>query len=105
MKVLHFHLTNVNQLYPVYDKLSNAEQTQIATALGGVNQRKIFTAVMKNFQTAIDSNTVAMESLNSAEIENEKRADSIEAKTKKVNNSEDLSQDNIDLDSDTSSDN
>lgn len=68
-------------LKPIYDKLGSAEQAELATTLAGVNQRKILTALMINFKTAVNATTTATQSMGSAEEENAKRASSLESKT------------------------
>lgn len=60
--------------------MSNAEQVALGTTLAGVNQYKVFSAVMTNFKTAIKATNDAIHSNNSASKENEKYMESIQAR-------------------------
>ncbi len=60
--------------------MSKAEQVALGTTLAGVNQYKVFSAVMTNFNTAIKATNDAIYSQGSAWKENEKYMDSIEAR-------------------------
>lgn len=67
-----------------WDSMTNAEKQAIAITYAGQTQFEVFTAVMNNFQTAIDATTTAFNSAGSAMQENEKYMDSVEAKENKL---------------------
>ncbi|MEG1044562.1 MAG: phage tail tape measure protein [Oscillospiraceae bacterium] len=75
----------LKDLAPVWDSISEKQKVELGNTLAGTNQYKIFAAVMKNFDTAIQATNAAYNSLNSAEEENAKQADTISAKTKALN--------------------
>lgn len=64
--------------------MSKAEQVALGTTLAGVNQYKVFSAVMTNFKTAIKATNDALGSEGSALRENAKYMESIQAKTQKL---------------------
>lgn len=64
-----------------WNKMSKAEQSNLALKLAGKTQISVFSSVMSNFSKAIEANETAMNSSGSAMEENAKRADSLEAKT------------------------
>ena len=61
--------------------MTKAEQVALGTTLAGVNQYKVFSAVMTNFKTAVKATEDALKSEGSAEKENAKYMESIQAKT------------------------
>ena len=63
-----------------WNNLSSDQQKYIALTSAGQNQLKNFTALMKNFEVAINATETAMDSAGSAEKENEKVLDSISKK-------------------------
>lgn len=70
----------LKDLSPQWDKMSNSEKVSLGNTLAGVNQYKVFAAVMGNFDTALKANETALNSNGSAMKENSKYMDSIEAK-------------------------
>lgn len=60
--------------------MSNTEQVALGNTLAGTNQYKIFSAVMSNFNTAIEANITALSSQGSATKENEAYMESLQAK-------------------------
>lgn len=60
--------------------MSNTEQVALGNTLSGVNMYKIFSAVMSNFNTAIEANITALSSQGSATKENEAYMESLQAK-------------------------
>ena len=66
---------------PEWEKMTKAEQVALGTTLAGVNQYKVFSAVMTNFNTAIKATNDALGSEGSALRENAKYMESIKAKT------------------------
>ena len=60
--------------------MSNTEQVALGNTLSGVNMYKIFSAVMSNFNTAIEANITALSSQGSAAKENEAKMESLDAK-------------------------
>ena len=76
----------LSELSPEWEKMSKAEQVALGTTLAGVNQYKVFSAVMTNFNTAIKATGEALNSQGSAMKENEKYMESIKARTQAVKN-------------------
>lgn len=70
-------LSKINEYW---DEMTKSEQAALATTLAGKTQMDVFSSVLSNFNTAIEANTVAILSNGSAWEENNKRADSINAK-------------------------
>ena len=66
--------------------MTNAEKVSLGTTLAGVNQYKVFSAVMTNFKTAIKATGEALDSEGSAMRENEKYMESIQARIQSVKN-------------------
>ena len=60
--------------------MSSTEQVALGNTLSGVNMYKIFSAVMSNFNTAIEANITALSSQGSATKENEAYMESLQAK-------------------------
>lgn len=60
--------------------MSNTEQVTLGNTLAGTNQYKIFSAVMSNFNSAIEANITALSSQGSATKENEAYMESLQAK-------------------------
>lgn len=67
-------------LAPKWETMSNTEQVALGNTLSGVNMYKIFSAVMSNFNTAIEANITALSSQGSATKENEAYMESLQAK-------------------------
>lgn len=63
-----------------WNDMTNAEQQALAISLAGKNQFEVFTSVLSNFADAQKAVTLATESANSAEKENEAYLDSLGAK-------------------------
>ena len=70
----------LSEIQKYWDKMTASEKAALATTLAGKTQLDVFSSVLSNFNTAIEANTVAVESNGSAWEENNKRADSISAK-------------------------
>ena len=70
----------LSEIHKYWDKMTASEKAALATTLSGKTQMDVFSSVLSNFNTAIEANTVAVESNGSAWEENNKRADSISAK-------------------------
>lgn len=75
----------LSELAPEWEKMSNAEQVALGTTLAGVNQYKVFAAVMGNFDTAVKVVTKDIEHFdNSALRQNERYMESVKAKTQQL---------------------
>lgn len=70
----------LSEIHKYWDKMTVSEKAALATTLAGKTQLDVFSSVLSNFNTAIEANTIAVESNGSAWEENNKRADSISAK-------------------------
>lgn len=70
----------LSEIHKYWDKMTASEKAALATTLSGKTQMDVFSSVLSNFNTAIEANTVAVESNGSAWEENNKRADSLGAK-------------------------
>ena len=70
----------LSEIHKYWDKMTASEKAALATTLAGKTQLDVFSSVLSNFNTAIEANTVAVESNGSAWEENNKRADSLGAK-------------------------
>lgn len=68
-------------LSDVWDKMGSAEKVALGTTLAGVNQYKVFSAVMNNFDTAVNATNASLGSLGATEEQNAVYMDSIQAKT------------------------
>lgn len=71
-------------LAPKWEEMSDAERVALGNQLAGVNQYKVLTSVLENFDSALKANETANYSAGSATRENEKAMDSLELKTKSV---------------------
>lgn len=63
-----------------WDAMTNSEKQALAIAYAGQTQFEVFSAVMNNFQTAVDATSTAFDSAGSAMQENQKYMDSVAAK-------------------------
>lgn len=63
-----------------WQKMSNAEKVALGTTLAGVNQYKVFSAVMNNFNHAIDATNEAYNSQGATMKQNEVYMQSLQAK-------------------------
>lgn len=68
-------------LSDVWDKMGSAEKVALGTTLAGVNQYKVFSAVMNNFDKAVEATTASLDSMGATEEQNAVHMDSIQAKT------------------------
>lgn len=71
----------LGELSEQWDTLDEKTRISVGTTLSGVNQYKIFAAVMSNFAHAQDAATTSMESAGATAAQNAIYMDSIEAKT------------------------
>lgn len=67
-----------------WSTMSNAQRTSLGNTLAGVNQYKVFAAVMTNFKDAVKATTTAENASGSAEKENAKYMESYEAKVNSI---------------------
>lgn len=67
-------------LKPKWDEMSSAEKVALGTTLAGVNQYKVFSAVMNNFNTAIEATDEAMNSEGATLRQNAVYMESLQAK-------------------------
>ena len=74
----------LSELAPKWNDMTKAEQVALGTTLAGVNQYKVFSAVMTNFNTAVKASKEALNSQGSAMQENEKYMDSIQARLQQL---------------------
>jgi hypothetical protein len=70
----------LGDLKPKWDKMSNAEKVSLGNTLAGVNQYKVFAAVMGNYGKAQEATTTALNSSGSAAKENKKQIESLQGK-------------------------
>lgn len=70
-----------------WEHMSNEEKVSLGTTLAGVNQYKVFSAVMNNFGQAVKASQSAMDSQGATLRQNEVYMDSIEAKTNQLKQS------------------
>lgn len=68
------------ELSEKWDTLTDAQRISLGQTLAGTNQYKVFTAIMSNFDSAIESMNLALNSNGSAWQENETYMESYEAK-------------------------
>ena len=68
-------------LKPAWDKMSSAEKVALGNTLAGVNQYKVFAAVMNQMDTAVKAYDDALNSSGSTMAQNEIYMQSLEAKT------------------------
>lgn len=71
----------LKDLAAVWPNLTRNQQAEFALAQAGANQTQNFTALMNNFQVAIDATATAMDSAGSAMKENSSYMESLEAQT------------------------
>ena len=71
----------LKDLAAVWPTLTRNQQAEFALAQAGANQTQNFTALMNNFQVAIDATATAMDSAGSAMKENTSYMESLEAQT------------------------
>lgn len=71
----------LKDLAAVWPNLTRNQQAEFALAQAGANQTQNFTALMNNFQVAIDATATAMDSAGSAMEENAAYMESLEAQT------------------------
>ena len=71
----------LKDLAAVWPNLTRNQQAEFALAQAGANQTQNFTALMNNFQVAIDATATAMDSAGSAMKENASYMESLEAQT------------------------
>ena len=69
-----------SELAEVFPRLDKNTQTYYASLIGGKTQVDVVTAILKNFNTAIEATDTAINSAGSAMTENEKYLDSIQGK-------------------------
>ena len=74
----------LSDLAPKWEQMSNAEKVALGTTLAGVNQYKVFSAVMNNFDKAIESTTEAMNSEGATLRQNAVYMESLQAKLAKL---------------------
>lgn len=70
-----------------WDKMSNSEKQAVALTYAGKNQFEVFSAVMSNFEQAVNASNTALNSQGSAVEENARYAESFEAKINKLKSS------------------
>ena len=71
----------LKDLAKAWPTLTRNQQAEFALAQAGANQTQNFTALMNNFQVAIDATATAMDSAGSAMKENSSYMESLEAQT------------------------
>lgn len=69
-----------SELAEVFPRLDKNTQTYYASLIGGKTQVDVVTAILKNFNTAIEATETAINSAGSAMTENEKYLDSIQGR-------------------------
>lgn len=69
----------LSELKPKWDAMTDAQRTALGDTIAGVNQYKVLTSVMQNFDTAIEANETAITSQGSAMRENDKYMESFDA--------------------------
>ena len=74
----------LKDLAAVWPNLTRNQQAEFALAQAGANQTQNFTALMNNFQVAIDATATAMDSAGSAMKENASYMESLEAQTTRL---------------------
>lgn len=74
-----------SELAEIFPKLDKNTQTYYASLIGGKTQVDVVTAILKNFETALNATDTAINSVGSAMIENEKYLDSIQGKLSALN--------------------
>ena len=74
----------LQDLSKAWGNLTSVEKQELTETVAGKTQRSLFTAIMTNFETAVGATEAALNSEGSAMEENNKRMDSLEGKTKKL---------------------
>ena len=74
-----------SELAEIFPKLDKNTQTYYASLIGGKTQVDVVTAILKNFETALNATDTALNSVGSAMEENEKYMDSIQGKIAALN--------------------
>lgn len=74
-----------SELAEVFPRLDKNTQTYYASLIGGKTQVDVVTAILKNFETALNATDTAINSVGSAMTENEKYLDSIQGKVAALN--------------------
>lgn len=74
-----------SELAEIFPKLDKNTQTYYASLIGGKTQVDVVTAILKNFETALNATDTAINSVGSAMEENEKYMDSIQGKIAALN--------------------
>lgn len=74
-----------SELAEIFPKLDKNTQTYYASLIGGKTQVDVVTAILKNFETALNATDTAINSVGSAMTENEKYLDSIQGKIAALN--------------------
>lgn len=69
----------LNDLHKIWGNLSDTQKINLGQTLAGVNQYKVFAAVMSNFDDAVKATNTALNSAGSASKENAKYLDSLQA--------------------------
>lgn len=75
----------MRDLAPTWNQMTNEQKTSLAQAVAGKQRFDVFTAVMNNFDAAVKANNIALNSSGSAMRENEKYAESLQAKINDLN--------------------
>ena len=70
----------LSDLAPKWEQMSNSEKVALGTTLAGVNQYKVFSAVMNNFESAIKATNDALQSEGATERQNAVYMESLQAK-------------------------
>lgn len=74
----------LQDLSKAWDNLTSVEKQELAETVAGKTQRSLFTAIMTNFDTAVDATKDALDSEGSAAEENAKRMDSLNGKVQQL---------------------
>lgn len=74
-----------SELAEIFPKLDKNTQTYYASLIGGKTQVDVVTAILKNFETALNATDTALNSVGSAMEENEKYMGSIQGKIAALN--------------------
>lgn len=74
-----------SELAEIFPKLDKNTQTYYASLIGGKTQVDVVTAILKNFETALNATDTALNSVGSAMEENEKYMNSIQGKVAALN--------------------
>ncbi len=70
----------LHDLADAWDNLTSVEKQELAETVAGKTQRSLFTAIMTNFDTAVEATEDALNSEGSATEENEKRKKSLQGR-------------------------